>query len=132
MLKDMGATAFNHASWFGRYAQSMSTLADRMSQILDETGLKPKDLSKMTGVSVQSISYWINGQTKDIKMETLFKLARGTGFSPEWIATGEGPMKMIAVKNPEFILDIEPLTEDQRVVIRAVVDASKKQKTECG
>ena len=132
MLECQSATCFNHGSWLSQYAARMSTLADRIQQIMRETALKPKDLSKITGVSVQSISYWVNGQTKDIRNETLFKLARGTGYSPEWIATGEGPAHMIAIKHPEYIVDLEPLTPDQRVLIRAVVDAIKKQKTECG
>ena len=86
----------------------------------------------MAGVSVQAVSQWKLGDTKNIRMEPLFRLARGCGYSAEWIATGEGAPRMVAVKHPEYILDMEPLTEEQRVVLRSVMDAFTKPKAQCG
>ncbi len=34
---------------------------------------------------------WMDGTTKTIKAENIFKLADLTGFSARWLATGDGP-----------------------------------------
>lgn len=132
MLELTHATSFSHASPAPLYFAGMSTLAERIEQMMEESGYRLQDIADMCGVSVQAVSQWKLGQTKNIRNEPLFRLARRSGYSPEWIATGEGPARMIAVKHPEYIIDLEPLTPDQRAIIRAVMDATQKQKTECG
>ena len=132
MLELSRATDFNHGSAQSQYFLWMNTLAERIEIIMAETGHTLQDLADMAGVTFQAVSQWKLGATKNIRMEPLFKLARGCGYSAEWIATGEGPPRVIAVKHPEYIIDIEPLSEDQRIVIRAAVDASTKHRAECG
>ncbi|MCO6057335.1 helix-turn-helix transcriptional regulator [Pseudomonas sp. MOB-449] len=38
-----------------------------------------------------AITQWINGETKALKAESVFALAKATGFLAEWLATGDGP-----------------------------------------
>lgn len=52
---------------------------------------KQGDIATYCGVTPGSITQWKNGQTKNLKFDNLFRLADLTGFSPRWLAIGEGP-----------------------------------------
>jgi len=132
MLELMDATRLSHAYAPLRYVGDMTTLADRINQIMQETGYTLQQLGDMAGVTLQAVAQWRAGQTSNIRMENLFRLADRCGYSARWIATGEGPRFHVAEKDPRYLLDIEELSEDQRAIIRAVVDASKKQERKCG
>jgi len=132
MLERAGATSLSHAYASLRYVDDMTTLADRINQIMQETGYTLQQLGDMAGVTLQAVAQWRTGQTSNIRMENLFRLADRCGYSARWIATGEGPRFPAAEKDPRCLLDIEELSEDQRAIIRAVVDASKKQERKCG
>jgi len=37
------------------------------------------------------VTQWINGDSKSIRPENLYALAKATGYNAEWLAIGEGP-----------------------------------------
>ncbi len=68
----------------------MSTLAERIKEILKEQKLKEKELAKALGVSDNYISLLATGRKTQVSL-TLAKLLEALyGYSTEWILTGEG------------------------------------------
>ena len=68
-------------------------ISQRIAHAIRHSIKKPKELAAMTGLSAARISQLGNGDGS-IKAEHLYQLAQGTGFSPEWIATGHGPKRL--------------------------------------
>jgi len=68
----------------------MSTLAERIKEILKEQKLKEKELSKALGVSDNYISLLATGRKTQISL-TLAKLIEALyGYSTDWLLSGEG------------------------------------------
>jgi transcriptional regulator with XRE-family HTH domain len=120
------ASVRSHDVWVSLYAEEMSTLADRIRLIRNETGLTLEALGKIAGVKTQSVQQWENGETKNIRNEPLFRLQRRLGYSAEWIAIGEGSKKLRSHDDPTNYLDLNDLTQEQRVSLCALLDAFKK------
>jgi len=77
------------------YTRHMNTLGERIAHVIKSYQGNQTDLGKAVGVSRGAVSQWKVGEAKNIKAENLFPLARVTGFSPEWIATGKGPQRTL-------------------------------------
>jgi transcriptional regulator with XRE-family HTH domain len=92
-------------------ASSPLTLpSERLSHIIKEMGINYTRLGDLAGVSRQSARAWCLGQTKDLRMEHLFRLQDRTNYSARWIATGEGPEK---------VYQIDTLTPDEVEIVLA-------------
>ncbi len=71
----------------------LSTLGGRVAHVVRSSTSPIEAIAARMGISKQAIYQWIDGRTKNIRNEHLFPFADITGFSPRWIATGEGPQK---------------------------------------
>jgi len=69
-----------------------TTLAERIHLRMRATGLTNADLAKASGVKQPTSYNWGSGKTASIKAEPLLKAAKALGVTPEWLATGKGPM----------------------------------------
>lgn len=65
--------------------------ADRISRAISQSGKTKKEIADICGVSPGAVTQWTTGETKSIRPENLVALARATGRTMEWIATGDGP-----------------------------------------
>lgn len=86
---------------------TMSTLQERISLLLNKTGLSQSELATRIGIKQPSVNAWVNGKTKKIEGENLLNAAAALGVSPTWLATGKGPMEPPAKGNAEFITQDE-------------------------
>lgn len=68
----------------------MSTLQDRIAEIMTSTNMAVGEIAKIAQVSSSAVTQWKDGQTKTIKIEPAVLLERATGFSALWLATGKG------------------------------------------
>jgi len=68
----------------------MSTLQDRIAEIMAATGKQVGEIADITGVTSSAVTQWKDGPTKSIKTGPATKLEEATGYSARWIATGEG------------------------------------------
>lgn len=75
----------------------MKTLKQRTLEAID-AGHTVGDLARAAGVSSAAASLWKSGSTKELKAQTAAKLAKLTGWSASWWATGTGPRE---IANPE-------------------------------
>ncbi|MCY1291225.1 Peptidase S24-like protein [compost metagenome] len=64
---------------------------ERISRAIQLSGKRKRDIADECGVAPSAITQWINGETKALKAESVFALAKATGFRAEWLATGAGP-----------------------------------------
>lgn len=77
---------------------------DRIRHAIEASGKKKGQVAAECGVAPSAVTQWIKGESKALKPENLYALARATGFSPEWIAIGEGPEKPERLQNVEMAL----------------------------
>lgn len=66
-------------------------LAGRLTNRMEEKGLKPVDLAGWCSVSVSAVGQWLHGSSSNLKLENLFTLADKLGLEPRWLAIGKGP-----------------------------------------
>lgn len=62
---------------------------DRVMRRMRELDLSSTDLSKLSGVSKATVSFWING-TNGAKGKNLLALAKALECSPQWLSDGTG------------------------------------------
>lgn len=94
----------------------MTTLGQRLEECLSESGKTLADVAKIAGVSYAGASQWKTGETKRIRAENLFPIARTLGVNPEWLATGKGP-KRDSTKPHKQAYIIQSLDETHRQLI---------------
>ncbi len=62
---------------------------DRVTARMRELNLSATDISKLTGVSKATVSFWVSG-TNGAKGKNLLSLARALDCSPDWLSEGTG------------------------------------------
>lgn len=56
--------------------------------------MSPAELARAVKVKPPSVSDWLSGETKTIKGENLLRAAQALQCTPQWLATGLGPMAL--------------------------------------
>jgi len=64
---------------------------ERIAKAIRVSGKKKGEIAAACGVANSAVTQWISGESKSLRPENLYALAKITGFNPEWIAIGEGP-----------------------------------------
>ncbi|PHN79926.1 S24 family peptidase [Pseudomonas syringae] len=63
---------------------------DRVTARMKALSLTATDISKLTGVSKATVSFWVSG-TNGAKGKNLLALAKALQCSPDWLSDGSGP-----------------------------------------
>lgn len=75
----------------------MTTLKDRLEEVMAHMGWEHRDLARVSGESSSVVSQWLGKGSKEIKtigrVSTAIRLEHASGFSATWIAEGTGPKK---------------------------------------
>lgn len=69
---------------------TMSSLAERVTESIRESGASVPQVAKACGISVQAVYKWMNGRSNKINGEHLIELARVTNYEARWIISGKG------------------------------------------
>ncbi|MCQ2994041.1 XRE family transcriptional regulator [Pseudomonas syringae] len=64
---------------------------ERIAKAIAASGLKKGEIATACGVANSAVTQWISGESKSLRPENLYSLAKATGFRAEWLAIGEGP-----------------------------------------
>lgn len=104
------------------FAGDRESRADRIQWAIQRSGKAKKLIAKECGVTPASVSQWLSGETKALRPDSLFALAKATGVDPEWLGTGFGTPEpddpqtasVIAWETPE------DLPGDQYVIVPRV------------
>lgn len=96
------------------FSLGMNTQAERVMALLKHRGLKDREikpaLSKVCGISYQSVREWFTGDTKTISAEHLAKIARYWRCNLAWLVDGTGSMEPPTETNVvPFAVKGEPL-----------------------
>lgn len=115
------------------------TLGERISKAISASGMEVKDVATACGVSVQAVYAWTRDEIKDLRNSNLFDLARATGFSAEWIGTGNGPEVVQYGPNPKIkhviqVMELMPeVVQDEAVKeIDSLAEFAKKLRSNGG
>jgi phage repressor protein C with HTH and peptisase S24 domain len=63
---------------------------ERIARAIKASGKKKGEIAAECGVANSAVTQWINGDSKSLRPENLYALAKATGFRAEWLAIGEG------------------------------------------
>lgn len=103
----------------------MSTLKDRLTEIMDAKGLKTGEIARAAGVSSSAVSQWLGKGGKDGKIiqtikdiEAAYRLEVVTGYRAVWIAVGKGPKMVDASKEPQPQV-AEPMDQFAHAILHA-------------
>ncbi|WP_256831687.1 LexA family transcriptional regulator [Pseudomonas sp. Pse1] len=66
---------------------------ERIAKAIAASGKKKGEIATACGVANSAVTQWISGESKSLRPENLYALAKATGFRAEWLAIGEGPEK---------------------------------------
>jgi transcriptional regulator with XRE-family HTH domain len=82
-------------------ASSLKPLAGLISsmslakRIREAMGTTPQaEFARALKVTDAAVTLWLNGETKSLKATTAAKIEKQTGYSAQWIVTGEGPKRL--------------------------------------
>lgn len=112
----------------------MQSLAQRIQEVIDKTGMSQADIARAAGVTDAAVGFWLTGATHSLKGVTAAKLETKTGFRAAWLASGKGPKlaapseggDMLLPKEVELIQALRLLTDaEQEAHFRAIVEAAR-------
>lgn len=69
---------------------STSSLKDRVSRLLQASGLDAKNFGQLCGLSSSHVGQITHGKIESLSAKTLDRVARVTGAPLAWLAFGEG------------------------------------------
>lgn len=78
---------------------------ERIAHAIKHSKKLKKDIARECDVSPSAVTQWVTGDSKGLKPENLFALARATGVSAEWLADGTGGM---TAETSGFDANVEP------------------------
>lgn len=107
--------------------------ADMAGRIKDERKrlkLTQEELGKAASVKKAAVSLWEKGDTKNLKLDNLFKIADRLRVHARWLALGEGPRdaKEAARHYPPEVLKlasrIAQMAPEQRKLLLAIFESA--------
>lgn len=66
---------------------------ERIAKAIAASGKRKSEIAAACGVSASAVTQWVSGESKSMKPENIYALAKATGFHAKWLAIGEGPEK---------------------------------------
>lgn len=111
-----------------------SSITDRLTLALHESGLTQAALGRIVGVTRGAINGWLRGRAVNIRPEHLFAAADALGVEARWLATGKGPMlrQRVADDAADLLESFEALDDDERravqLLLHQIADRGPKYK----
>lgn len=94
----------------------MSTLIERVQTVLDETGAEQMELAKAAGVSKGTVTQWLTGDIKSMKLEYAVGIQEQYGYSAVWLVLGKGKKKSADIRHQDEYNPI-PLPERKHIPV---------------
>lgn len=64
---------------------------ERIARAIQLSGKKKGEIAAECGVANSAVTQWVSGESKSLRPENLYALAKATSFNAEWLAIGQGP-----------------------------------------
>jgi SOS-response transcriptional repressor LexA len=78
---------------------------ERIAKAIAASGKKKGEIATECGVANSAVTQWISGESKSLRPENLYALAKATGFNAQWLAIGEGPERELAEESNVAMVD---------------------------
>lgn len=106
----------------------MATLANRIKERMQATGMSNAQLAKAAGVRQPTAHNWGTGKTKAIKGEPLLAAALALGVTPSWLASEKGPkfpelqqrLSSVEQNAPKFAIPQDPWIDEAVQMLTAM------------
>lgn len=72
----------------------LDSLGGRIAYVIERSGHNPASAAKLLECTPAAVYQWIDGSTKNLKQQLLWRLADLTGYEARWISLGEGPQRI--------------------------------------
>ncbi|CAM2143730.1 Phage repressor protein C, contains Cro/C1-type HTH and peptisase s24 domains [Pararobbsia alpina] len=95
----------------------MSTLSERIQQVLTETGVDQVQLGQAAGVTKGTVNQWLTGAIKSIKLEYAVGIQEKFGYNPVWLVMDKGNPKVPGIHHTD---PFEPIPLPARTRIPVV------------
>lgn len=106
-----------------KYDYWMSTIEERVLEVLDAISDDAAVLATKMGVSRQAVYDWKAGRSlKKLKAENLIAMSTHSGYEATWIMTGKGPKKKLLTNEQEYILHLMQESQEKQKIITDLVD----------
>ena len=91
----------------------MVELKVRLAEALESAGMRPIELSEVTGIPKSMISYYLNGKTKP-KADRIYKISQALNVNEAWLLGYDVPKSRTAEqkKNDDLVQVIAKLRKD--------------------
>ena len=89
------------------WIRDQAKLAGRITTRMEDLKLRPIDLADHCGVSVTAVGMWLRGETQNLKLDYLFKVADKLEVEARWLATGAEPRErrdLVQVRDLQRVL----------------------------
>ena len=86
----------------------MITLPERIKKLKKATGWNNTKVAYAAGTSCTAVTCWLKGNVKALSMPTALRLSNASGFSLEWLASGEGKAKKDIHRNSVRLSECSP------------------------
>ena len=110
-------------------------LGKRVEAVVESSGQSRHQVANRCGVAQPRLHNIIHGITKNPSVDTIVRIAKGTGVSVDWLATGEGKMYRAPEKVDEMSLVYQkllaiggPPTEEEIGLIKMLRKIERKDK----
>lgn len=112
--------------------ENFSDVGKRLNERMDELNLKQVDICKLSGISKNAVSNYVNGNRVPDTM-SIYKLSKVLETSMEWILTGEGvkstkqarctsQMPPLAKEESDMIAKYKQLDQEDQEDIKGLID----------
>ena len=97
----------------------LKSIADRLQGLVRDSGKKAREIASITGVPPENISRYLNAK-RMLNSNNLMALARFFRVNPNWLLTGEGPMRLDPTleggynPNTRNAVGDEPMSDNER------------------
>lgn len=71
----------------------MNTLSERIAEVIESTALPKGVFASRVGVTPASVTFWLDGTTKNLKAAVAQRISQVSGFRVKWLVDGTGPKK---------------------------------------
>ena len=106
----------------------MTDFGNRLKEAMDRQKINASELSRLSGVGKNMISYYLNGKCL-AKQDKIFLLARALHVDPGWLMTGVEPESGIKSKSEEPLPpDDVPQTPEARAVSYGMDSLPREQR----
>lgn len=73
----------------------MTTLAERMHEVLEAIGGNQAELARIAGVSPAAVTLWLDGTTKTLSYRNAVRIEDRLGFLVRWLIEGKTPVRRL-------------------------------------